>query len=271
MIVHFLEVWLLIAVTFVVGCGIGAWAYGMLADSPLALAQGAVADVIGDGLDRLKAAIGLGPEWRAVHLKATTRPLPATPQFAAPQGADSRRDDEMEQVAAALPDLSHPRRALAPPVRPETRPDADEPRGEAEDQNGETVFSGGDPLRIVSAEAVADDGIVPRRPPGLPAPRSGIQDNLTRIRGIGERNEAVLNRLGIFHFGQIASWTPAEVRWIGQYLAFPERVEHDDWVGQAAILAAGGDTGFEKAADRRRRRRREKFESQDDEGDFDEG
>jgi nucleotidyltransferase/DNA polymerase involved in DNA repair len=105
---------------------------------------------------------------------------------------------------------------------------------------------------------VADDGIVPMRPAGLARPRAGVPDNLTRIRGIGERNEVRLNNLGIYHFGQIASWTPAEVRWIGQYLAFPERIERDDWVGQAMILASGGDTGFEKSAERRRRRRREK-------------
>jgi len=82
-------------------------------------------------------------------------------------------------------------------------------------------------------------------------------NNLTRIKGIGARNEELLNSLGIFHFGQIASWTPAEARWIGQYLAFPERIDRDDWIRQATLLASGVDTGFEKSSDRRRRRRRE--------------
>ena len=80
---------------------------------------------------------------------------------------------------------------------------------------------------------------------------------------MGERNEELLNSLGIFHFGQIAAWTPGEVRWVGAYLAFPERIERDDWVGQATILASGGDTGFVKAADRRRaRRQRDQFEEE---------
>jgi hypothetical protein len=65
-----------------------------------------------------------------------------------------------------------------------------------------------------------------------------------------------LNELGIFHFSQIAAWTPAEIRWIGQQLAFPERIELDDWVGQAIVLASGGETGFTKSAERRRARRR---------------
>ncbi len=268
MIVHFLEVWLLVALTFAVGCGIGAWAYGVIADSRLALVQGAAADQIGDVLDRLKAAVGLGPEWRAVHLKTTVRPLPAPPRLAARKGADETYDDDAEGIAdEALPPLLADRRAVVPAVRPPTRLAEDD---ELEDDEDSEMFAGGDPERIASAGTVASDGVVPRRPPGLATARGGIPDSLTRIRGIGERNEAVLNGLGIFHFGQIASWTPAEVRWIGQYLAFPERVERDDWVGQAAVLAAGGDTGFEKAADRRRRRRRARFEELDDEIDYDE-
>ena len=93
------------------------------------------------------------------------------------------------------------------------------------------------------------------RPASLAEPRNGVPDNLQRIRGIGERNEIRLNKLGIFHFGQIAAWTPAEMRWVAQQLAFPERIERDDWVGQAIVLASGGDTGFTKSAERRRARR----------------
>ena len=91
------------------------------------------------------------------------------------------------------------------------------------------------------------------RPVALAAPRNSVPDDLQRIRGIGRRIEQRLNALGIFHFGQIAAWTPAEMRWMAQQLAFPERIEWDDWIGQAIILAAGGDTGFVKSADRRRR------------------
>src|SRR5262249_22016056 len=85
------------------------------------------------------------------------------------------------------------------------------------------------------------------RPAGLPAPRNGVADDLQRIRGIGRRNEELLNSLGIFHFGQIAAWTPAEARWVAAFLAFPERIERDDWIGQATILASGGQTGYVKS------------------------
>ena len=87
---------------------------------------------------------------------------------------------------------------------------------------------------------------------GLATPRNGVPDDLQRIRGIGKKNEELLNSLGIFHFGQIAAWTPAEIRWVGLQIKFPERIERDDWIGQATILASGGRTGYIKAEDRSR-------------------
>lgn len=83
-----------------------------------------------------------------------------------------------------------------------------------------------------------------RRPPGLKSPRRGEPDDLKRIRGIGQQNEARLHGLGIWHFSQIADWEPEEARWVGSYLAFPGRIEREDWVRQASILAGGGQTDF---------------------------
>jgi len=95
--------------------------------------------------------------------------------------------------------------------------------------------------RIAAADRVGE------RPPALPGPRDAVADDLKRIRGIGPQNETRLNALGVYHFGQIAAWTPAEVRWVGAYLAFPGRIEREDWIGQARALAAdqsaSGTTG----------------------------
>jgi hypothetical protein len=101
------------------------------------------------------------------------------------------------------------------------------------------------------------------RPPGIASPRGGVPDNLQRIKGIGKRNERLLNELGVFHFGQIAAWTPAEIEWIGDYLAFPERIARDDWIGQAMLLAMGSETGFQKSSERRRERRRQQRDFQE--------
>ncbi|WP_026790956.1 hypothetical protein [Pleomorphomonas oryzae] len=85
--------------------------------------------------------------------------------------------------------------------------------------------------RIAAADRVGE------RPPALPGPRSGSADDLRRIRGIGPQNATRLNALGIYHLDQIAAWTPAEARWVGAYLAFPGRIEREDWMGQAKALA----------------------------------
>ena len=79
------------------------------------------------------------------------------------------------------------------------------------------------------------------RPPALAAP-SGAADDLKRINGIGPANEAKLNALGIYHYDQIAAWDDAQARWVGAYLAFPGRIEREDWVAQARALAGSKAT-----------------------------
>ena len=78
------------------------------------------------------------------------------------------------------------------------------------------------------------------RPVGLADPRGGTADDLQRLRGIGPVNEKHLHELGIYHFDQIAGWTRDEIRWVGAYLSFPGRIDREQWVTQAANLAAGG-------------------------------
>lgn len=87
------------------------------------------------------------------------------------------------------------------------------------------------------------------RPPTLAAPEAGKADDLKRIRGIGKQNESRLHGLGIWHFHQIAAWTSEQAHWVGTYLAFPGRIEREDWVNQAKVLAEGGETEFSKRAD----------------------
>lgn len=85
------------------------------------------------------------------------------------------------------------------------------------------------------------------RPAGMPAPRDGARDDLRLIVGIDPRVESTLNSLGVYHFDQIAAWTPANIDWVERYLAFRGRIGREDWVRQAQALARG-----EGAAGRRR-------------------
>lgn len=87
-----------------------------------------------------------------------------------------------------------------------------------------------------------------QRPAGLVTARDDTPDDLKLIKGIGRQNEGRLHALGIWHFEQIAGWTGENIEWVGSYLAFPGRIEREDWVGQARLLEAGTETEFAKRA-----------------------
>lgn len=87
-----------------------------------------------------------------------------------------------------------------------------------------------------SAEAAATT--TETAPALLPKPR-GQADDLERIVGIGPKLKDTLNKLGIWHFRQIASWTPAEVAWVDDKIAFKGRIEREGWQVQASRLAKG--------------------------------
>jgi NADH-quinone oxidoreductase subunit E len=82
-----------------------------------------------------------------------------------------------------------------------------------------------------------------KEPDRLKAPRDGGADDLKRIKGVGPKLEGVLNDIGIYHFDQIASWSPEEVAWADENLVgFKGRVSRDGWVQQAKELADAADT-----------------------------
>ena len=92
-----------------------------------------------------------------------------------------------------------------------------------------------------------------RRPAGLAAPRGGGPDDLKLIKGVGPVLEALLHRLGFYHFDQIAAWTPEEVAWVDENLeGFHGRVTREGWVEQARQLAEEGETPARPGADQAR-------------------
>lgn len=93
-----------------------------------------------------------------------------------------------------------------------------------------------------------EDDLPGARPAGLVAARDGKGDDLKLIKGVGRQNESRLRGLGIWHFDQIAAWTPQNIEWVGGFLSFPGRIEREDWVSQAAQLAAGTETEFARRA-----------------------
>jgi predicted flap endonuclease-1-like 5' DNA nuclease/uncharacterized membrane protein YeaQ/YmgE (transglycosylase-associated protein family) len=90
---------------------------------------------------------------------------------------------------------------------------------------------------------VAKDG----KPEMLTSARDGGADDLKQIKGVGPKLEAMLNKMGFYHFDQLAGWRAKEVKWVDENLeGFKGRVSRDEWVKQAKILAKGGATEFSK-------------------------
>lgn len=82
------------------------------------------------------------------------------------------------------------------------------------------------------------------KPTLLTAPRNGKGDDLGLIWGVADKLAEKLNALGIWHFDQIADWTPANVAWFeSQMEGFKGRVARDKWIEQAQKLVGGWRPG----------------------------
>jgi predicted flap endonuclease-1-like 5' DNA nuclease len=72
-------------------------------------------------------------------------------------------------------------------------------------------------------------------------PTDGAPDDLKLIKGIGPKFEKDLNGKGIYYFRQIGAWKRADVKMVeGVIDSIPGRIDRDEWVKQAKVLAKGG-------------------------------
>lgn len=97
------------------------------------------------------------------------------------------------------------------------------------------------PAGAVSAKAItaAAPAVSAERPANLlTEARGGQADDLKRISGVGPKLEGLLHKNGVFHFDQVAAWSPAEVAYMDDQLSFKGRIDRDNWIEQATKLAA---------------------------------
>lgn len=202
-----LDVLLLLFGAFVLGLALGLWLRRARPGAPPS------AGGRGKLILPLAAEAGHRPEPLA-RAAMPERPAPAPPASAAPERGARERSPASSTVAELFGHL------LKVPPGAFEEPEPPEPE-EA-------------PRRPVAAPVreTAHPGV---RPPALSAPE-GVADDLQQMKGIGRQNEQRLHALGIFHFRQIAAWTAEEAAWVGSYLAFPGRIEREDWIGQARTL-----------------------------------
>jgi predicted flap endonuclease-1-like 5' DNA nuclease len=122
---------------------------------------------------------------------------------------------------------------------------AGRPAAATEREAGRQARSDISALRSVRSEAY-------RAAEGSPADTGAARgaDDLKRIRGIGLLIEKRLNAMGVSRYEQIAHWTAEDIERVSGKLDFKGRIERENWIEQARILASGGQTEFSRRIDR---------------------
>ncbi|MBB3033925.1 hypothetical protein [Alteriqipengyuania lutimaris] len=91
---------------------------------------------------------------------------------------------------------------------------------------------------------VAEEREAAQTPPA--ASDTGAADDLTRLKGVGPKLATQLNALGVTSFGQIASWSEADIDRIDDQLGrFKGRIRRDNWIEQARLLESGDTAAYE--------------------------
>ncbi len=101
----------------------------------------------------------------------------------------------------------------------------------------------GDTVARITGEAPVIKAQPAAEAAAQPAPSeasAGAPDDLKRIKGVGPKLEATLNRLGIFHYRQIAGWSEAEAARVDAEVKARGRIARDGWIEQAKALAGKG-------------------------------
>lgn len=208
---HLMQGWVSAIGLGVLTCGIALFAYG-LSWFPAILMGMVVALIIGLVFS---FAMGGAPDGDATQQPAST-PAPV---------ADGTLKEEMPQAAPA-PAKTSPAaapKAEAPAESPAPAPAADAP--------APAPAAAPEQPAPASASTAA-----PAQPTALDAPQ-GAADDLKQINGVGPVLEGKLNKLGIYHFWQIAGWSQAEIDWVDATLNFKGRIGRDNWITQAQRLA----------------------------------
>ena len=104
--------------------------------------------------------------------------------------------------------------------------------GELVDAPVEEILDVVETSKVVEEEAHETVGTKPTLLSEAPSEK----DDLKKITGVGPKLEEAMNKLGIYQFAQVASWTNDEIMWVDDSLSVKGRIERDDWVGQVSEL-----------------------------------
>src|SRR5215471_14679269 len=92
--------------------------------------------------------------------------------------------------------------------------------------------------------------VVPPDRLAVPISELAEAQDLKRIYLIDGEVEARLNKLGVRRYEQIAAWMRPQVERIGEALGLGDRINKENWIEQAQVLAKGGVTYYAMRAGR---------------------
>ena len=134
--------------------------------------------------------------------------------------------------------------ATAPAAAPATAPAAAPAAAVVAEAPDLSVVEPAEPVDAVAEAATAakpepetDPAAGTPNPLLLDEPRSGVADDLKRVKGIGAKLEAGLNEIGIYHFDQVAGLDAVGIDWLDEHLpGFKRSCARFDLVQGAAAL-----------------------------------
>ncbi|MGB4867288.1 MAG: hypothetical protein WBP38_15485, partial [Hyphomicrobium sp.] len=149
---------------------------------------------------------------------------------------------------APAPQPQKPAEVATPASPPQTtvtvKPDAPAPAKPADPKPAASQPSTPSPAPAAPAQAAAPQPVT--TPQVTPQQVSGGVDDLLRIRAIDAETERGLHGIGIRRFEDIARWTPADINRVNQALGLTGRIDREQWIEQAQILAMGGETYYSR-------------------------
>jgi poly(3-hydroxybutyrate) depolymerase len=162
--------------------------------------------------------------------EATPSPVKASAKAEATKAVPAKTTSAKAEPAKAEPAKAAPAKA-APGKAAQAKAEAGKPEpSKAAATKSEPAKAA--PAKPRAVRAATLSAIVLPKPAGKP-------DDLTRIRGIGEKLAETLHGLGIFHFSQLSALSAKAAEELDAKLSFRGRIRRDDWIGQAKALANG--------------------------------
>jgi NADH-quinone oxidoreductase subunit E len=250
MIMLVLQTLFFMAIAFVAGCFFGCW----------------LKRRVDSGTVEHSAASSMSPDAKSGGASgvpgSSPAPGPSSSAPAEPTGsASATQPDAAPPVAAAAtaPVAKAQDSAQSEPAAPkEPKPKAKtaKPKSTAKGASAEATSKKASPAKKATTKAATPKSATSSKAkPAAAEAKSGSgkkpaaaagPDDLKKIKGVGPQLEAKLNAIGVTSFAQIAKWTKKQQADFSEQLSFPGRIERDDWVAQAKVLAKGEDTEFSK-------------------------